>query len=64
MKVKCVFLFPNGNVAVTDENGQQIPELQGLYKDVKDRVLAAADEDTEFNGWPTSDTVSEVKRKE
>lgn len=50
MKVKCVFHFPNGNVAVTDENGEQIAELQGLYEDVREKVLAAADEDTEFNG--------------
>lgn len=52
MKVKTVFLLPNGNVAVFDDNGEQIAELQGLYQDVKERVLAASDEDTEFNSWP------------
>ena len=52
MKVKCVFVFPSGVVAVTGEDGQQIGELQGMYNDVKDKILAAADEGTEFNGWP------------
>jgi hypothetical protein len=28
-KIKGVILFPNGMIAVTDEFGQQIPELQG-----------------------------------
>jgi hypothetical protein len=26
--IKTVFLFPNGNVACTDERGQQVPEWQ------------------------------------
>ena len=55
MKVKAVFVFPNGNVAVTDEDGQQIAELQGMYNDVREKILAAADEGTEFNGWPERD---------
>ena len=28
-KVKAVFVFPNGNLAAVDENGQPIAELQG-----------------------------------
>ena len=28
-KPKCLFLFDCGQIAVTDEAGQQIPELQG-----------------------------------
>lgn len=28
-KVKVIFLFPNGSIAAVDEQGQQIPELQG-----------------------------------
>lgn len=55
MKVKAVFVFPNGNVAVTDEDGQQIAELQGMYNDVREKILAAADGETEFNGWPGKD---------
>ena len=52
MSIKAVFVFPNGIVAVTDENGQQIAELQGPFKDVRLKILEAADDDTEFNGWP------------
>lgn len=35
--IKTVFLFPNGNVAVCDEHGQQMPELQGHYTEVVGR---------------------------
>ena len=51
MRVKTVFRFPNSMVAVLDENGEQIPELQGKFEDVKEKVEAAADEQTEWNGW-------------
>jgi len=51
MKVRAVFRFPNGMVAVTDEHGNQIPELQGKFEDVKEKVETAADEGTEWNGW-------------
>lgn len=51
MIVRTVFRFPNGNVAVLDEHGEQIPELQGRFEDVKEKVEAAADEQTEWNGW-------------
>lgn len=54
MSVKAVFVFPNGNVAVTDQDGQQIAELQGQFEDVKLKILAAADDGTEFNGWPVN----------
>jgi hypothetical protein len=51
MSVKTVFRFPNGNVCVLDEHGEQIPELQGIFEEVKEKVEAAADEQTEWNGW-------------
>ena len=51
MRVKTVFRFPNTMVAVLDENGDQIPELQGKFEEVKEKVEAAADEQTEWNGW-------------
>ncbi len=34
-----------------DEHGQQISELQGRFEDVKEKVEAAADDQTEWNGW-------------
>lgn len=36
--IKTVFLFWNGNVAVCDEHGQQLPEFQGHYSDVIERL--------------------------
>ncbi len=30
-KAKSIFIFPNGNIAVCDEAGQQIPELQDSW---------------------------------
>lgn len=30
--IKSIYCFPNGNVAVCDENGKQIPFLQGMLK--------------------------------
>jgi hypothetical protein len=49
---RAVFFFPNGQVAVTDTFGKQIPALQGHFNDVAGRILLWADEDTEFHGWP------------
>lgn len=56
--IKSVFKFPNGMVAVCDEKGEQLPEYQGKYEDVKDKILADAPSDTEWNGWPGEDKVS------
>jgi hypothetical protein len=47
-----VFVFPNGNVAVTDADGEQIPELQGRFGEVAERILDVADSETQFFGWP------------
>lgn len=33
---------------VFDEQGQQMPDFQGLYADVREKILAAAGEGTEF----------------
>ena len=52
MKLSQVILFRNGMVAACDSNGQQMPELQGRFSEVVSKVLAAADADTTFLGWP------------
>jgi len=36
-----VFVFQNGMVAVTDEKGQQVPELQGQWKEKKGKIVKA-----------------------
>ncbi len=36
---------------VFDENGEQMPEYQGGYDVVKDKILAAAPAGSVFNHW-------------
>lgn len=43
-----VVKFQNDIVVVFDENGEQMPEYQGRYDDVKERILADAHENAEF----------------
>ena len=31
MRIKTIFFFSNGNTAVTNENGQQMPEFQASW---------------------------------
>lgn len=51
-KVGAVFVFPNGMVAVTDENGEQIPELQGrMTEELRRKIEARITDETELNGW-------------
>jgi len=37
-RIENVYCFPNGMVAVTDQNGQQIPEYQGRYDEVWPKI--------------------------
>lgn len=41
-------LWQNGMVMAFDESGAQIPDLQGRYEDVAEKVLAAANDSTLF----------------
>lgn len=41
--VKAVFLFPNGNVAVCDAQGEQIPDLQGKRHLIAARLMDDCD---------------------
>lgn len=38
-------------VMVFDELGEQVPEYQGRYRDVREKVLANASEGTQFFHW-------------
>jgi hypothetical protein len=38
-------------VMVFDEDGEQIPEYQGHYGDVKEKILADAPAGSVFNHW-------------
>lgn len=43
-----VIRFQNGMVMVFDEKGEQMPEYQGRYEDVKERILADASRGARF----------------
>lgn len=51
-RVKTAYLFDNGNLAVCDEKGEQIPELQGQYSiHTHKRILLEAMDSCEYNGF-------------
>ncbi|MBA7610211.1 hypothetical protein ES703_17417 [subsurface metagenome] len=56
--------FQNGMVMVFDENGEQLPEYQGKYEEVKAKILARAPKSTRFfhGTWPKS-TPEDWKQK-
>ncbi len=49
--IKTVIRIESDIVMVFDENGEELPEYQGYYRDVKDRILADAPADAVFNHW-------------
>ena len=51
--IKTVIRTSNDMVMVFDANGEQMPEYQGQYADVRDRILRDAPAGTVFNHWFT-----------
>lgn len=49
--IRTVIKIQNDMVMVFDENGEQLPDYQGHYRDVKDRILADAPPGSVFNHW-------------
>ena len=49
--IRSVIKAPNNMVMVFDENGEQIPEYQGQYEEVKERILKDAPPETIFGYW-------------
>jgi hypothetical protein len=49
--IKTVIRIKNDYVMVFDEDGEQIPEYQGHYRDVKAKILADAPAGSVFNHW-------------
>ncbi len=49
--IKTVIRIKNDMVMVFDEDGEQMPEYQGYYNDVKARILANAPAGSVFNHW-------------
>lgn len=46
--IKHIYIFANGMCAVFDTNGQQIPELQGKYEDLKGMIKKRVDKQEEL----------------
>lgn len=49
--IKTVIRINNDMVMVFDEKGEEMPEYQGYFKDVKDRILEDARQDSVFKHW-------------
>ncbi len=50
--IKSAIKTPNNMVMVFDENGEQIPEYQGQYEEVNERILRDAPPRAIFGRWP------------
>ena len=63
--IKTVIRFQNDVVVVFDNEGEQIPEYQGKYEGVKERVLIDAPPEAVFAHWFDYETdIRAVLRKE
>jgi hypothetical protein len=49
--IKTVIRLRNNAVMVFDAEGEQIPEYQGQYEDMKERILRDAPGGAVFNHW-------------
>ncbi|MFC1901491.1 hypothetical protein ACFLX3_00980 [Chloroflexota bacterium] len=49
--IKTVIRLNNNMVMVFDTKGEQIPEYQGQYENVKEKILGAAPSGAVFNHW-------------
>ena len=49
--IRTVIRLRNDKVLVFDGKGDQLPEYQGQYEEVKDKIQKAASTGTVFNHW-------------
>jgi hypothetical protein len=49
--IKTVIRIENDMVMVFDESGEELPEYQGNFTSVKDKIIADAQEESVFNHW-------------
>ena len=69
VRIAAVYVWeqePEPMVMVFEEFGNQVPELQGRLSQVKEKVLAALDEQTEILGakWRIMDSLVDLTREE
>ncbi|MFC1941679.1 hypothetical protein ACFLWU_00480 [Chloroflexota bacterium] len=58
--IRMVIRLRNNMAIVFDSEGEQVPEYQGLYGDVKDRILSDTSSGTVFYHWFGHSLVPEV----
>ncbi len=63
MVIKTAIRLPNDMVMVFDEEGEQVPEYQGWYEEMKEQLLRDAPLGAEFVHW-FYDTVDELVPRE
>ena len=64
MVIKTAIRLKNNMVVVFDEKGEQIPEYQGQYNEVKESILRDAPPDAVFShGFTNSGKSLEVPRE-
>jgi len=61
--VKTVMKSDKGVVLVFDEDGEQVPEYQGHYEDVRERILSDAPPDAVFS-YIINNSIGAVPREE
>lgn len=49
--IKTIIRLKSDMVMVFDEEGEQVPEYQGQYEAVRERILRSAPPDTVFTYW-------------
>ncbi|MFH0914187.1 MAG: hypothetical protein V1849_02725 [Chloroflexota bacterium] len=63
--IRSVIRCPNDMVMVFDEKGEQIPEYQGLYPKVRERLIREAPPFTVFGCWQNYQTdIQTVSREQ
>ena len=62
--IQMVICFQNDMVMVFDAAGEQIPEYQGCYEDVRKSILRDAPSDAVFAYWFGNATESHAVSKE
>ncbi len=63
--IKIVHRLKNNVVMAFDEDGEQIPEYQGHYKEVRESILKDAPSDAVFaHGFINSDELAKVPRED
>lgn len=62
--IKTVVRYSNNMVMVFDKKGEQIPEYQGHFQEVKEKILKDAPQNTKFGYFPDDENKLKIVRRE